>query len=305
MDKMKSKKAGDGMPVGFVITITILALSVGIILLFMWQYNWNREVDKDACHFSVVARATAKIGKFVDLSNELPLNCRTERVCFASGLFGSCPILGKSTSSSPIRKINVGDNKDKILDNLAEILYDDNAMMGEGKINFMPRQFTETTYCLFTSRIAIDPKSQAGEITLYDVLKKLEEKKLPSGQSYLNYIYHFNSVASMDPSGKSTTAVLDFSKTDYAVAIQLVQQGTATAWLGGGATSAVVGAVIIWATGPIGIVGILVAGGTGVLVGGQILKDPSINYAYIGPSIVPYTPETIQKFNCDQIETLS
>ena len=140
---MESKK---GLTVKFIVTMIVLVLSFSVILIFYFFYPWGGQIDKEACHQSIILRSTLNYGPLEPGKNIIPLKCQTEKICLTSS-GEDCTEFEKVSKDNPITKIKIK-NKKEILDAIADAMYDCHSMVGEGKLGFMPRTTWEQNYCL-------------------------------------------------------------------------------------------------------------------------------------------------------------
>ncbi|MFA5173957.1 MAG: hypothetical protein WC438_02125 [Candidatus Pacearchaeota archaeon] len=159
----KNKKTGKKaeMSSRTLIAWILLILAFGIVLLFFYMFDWTGEVDKQACHSSVIFKATVpelKDQKVV----ELPLQCETEKICITSNIIskGNCD---KDYLGEKYQTVRVsGDSKqmnDEVNKIIADKLYECWWMMGQGKVKIYSRyskDFGEGKVCNICTRIAFD-----------------------------------------------------------------------------------------------------------------------------------------------------
>src|SRR3990172_6186358 len=141
-----------------IVTVFLLIIGFGILLLFYYQINFSERVDKEACHQSVVFRAT--LPAFAGIKDFIPLKCKTEKVCVTSKLFGQSCDDFKGASGVTKAKVN---NKGGVEKVIAQRIFDCWEMMGEGKVSIFSQWFAETyglgsvyPTCVICSRIAFD-----------------------------------------------------------------------------------------------------------------------------------------------------
>ena len=158
---MNMKKSGQ-VSLTTIIIIALLAISFGIVLFFWWQSNFGERADKEACHQSVVYRAS--VGSVVEKAGEyIPLTCKTDKICITSGIFGgSCADFKGLKGITRIRVKNIN----QIQQAMAQNIVDCWTMMGEGHISLFS-QWAAQTYgigsvypsCVICSRMAFDMES--------------------------------------------------------------------------------------------------------------------------------------------------
>jgi hypothetical protein len=201
---MKNKK-GDLTSKQLVMIIALI-LGFGLVLLFLWRMNMTGEINKETCHQSVLTRATFNAGVIEAGKKTIPLNCKVEKICLTqSG--DSCDSQSLfSTSDNKVVNIRLSKDKEKAKQEIFEVfaneLYDCHSMLGEGKLDFMPTSFSNSKYCFMCARIAMDEEAvkmfsdSEGKIdsfSLKEWYSYLARKLTPGKQTYLEYIYGFES----------------------------------------------------------------------------------------------------------------
>ena len=314
-------KNGMELNMTLLFTIIFLIVSFAIILMFWASLNPTGNIDKEACSTSVTARSLASSSLLkTDFREAVPLQCKTEKICFTSGLFSSgCDnFFGKKYD-----KISVGSNKDKILDALAEDIYSWHTTLGEGKLNFMPNGFLGNNYCFLNSLIYFDNKTQDQlrkdqvTITLFDLYTKLGEKTADSGKSYFEELFksqleiqtNYNVLADVS---------LDYSK-EYMLVTRVSEVGTWKSWVGAavGTTvaSQVTSVILMTAFAPAGAIGLSIKGiifvakvglAAGATTGYILRNDPDSKkvYVYSPPTLYPYDLASLKALDCDSWENL-
>jgi hypothetical protein len=193
LNKSKSKKAD--ITSKQIVTIILLALAFLILLVFWASINWSGEINRDACHTSVVLRASATLdSKITTFRNAIPLKCQTDRICLNSGVLskGCDNLVGTGIKDFKVK------TKDDVLNYITDQMYDWYLTLGEEKLNYLAQDFTEKKYCLVNSIIALDDKSKetlknSGGITYEDLFKYMDQRKTDRGTSYLQEIYKLSS----------------------------------------------------------------------------------------------------------------
>ena len=122
--------------------VTILISLVGfIIVLFLFsRFNWQGEVDEQACHESVVFRGTMPDNKVFSGKELIPLNCKTKDVCISLDNDGDCENLGKDFNTIRINGNDDEKIKQQIKSALSQEMADCWGMMGEGKLQLFSRE---------------------------------------------------------------------------------------------------------------------------------------------------------------------
>jgi len=307
---MENKKAE--MTSKELIGIVILVLSFVIVLLFWRLYNPGGEIDKDACHTSIVLRSATNLGGIVGnkVTNAISLRCQTEKICLSmSGK--DCEEFGKSTKNSPVTKIDVSSKQD-IEREIANALYDCNSMVGEGKLDFMPTPTFSEKYCLICSRIAFDKeaKEQIQKISYEELyFDWMMNNKLPSGKSYFESIYSYDIQENSEKleEARESADIQDATSQDWslnlnnehAILAATIPKGAWWTWTKAGAFAVV--ALASPLAGPFApVVFLTAAGASGIIV---VTEYPSGDSKYIPPVIVKYDLQTLQGMDCNSFET--
>src|SRR3989338_486516 len=315
MKKEINKKADIGW--NYLLITIFLIVSFAIAFWLMSKADFGGTLDKEACHTSVILRASASSSilkmQFRDI---VPLVCRSNGLCFSSSSFGEgCKSLGKGYD-----KISVGGDtltKDKIVNELADNIYMWHNLLGRGIVNFMPREFTGTNYCFLNSLISFDDKTQKFlkdnkiKINMADVYTKLSQKKTKEGVNYFEDLFQsqldaktqYNQLAEM---------VIDPSQT-YGMVTMMREDGKLKEWatfFGVGTATGVATNVILWTVfAPEAVVGTAVAViGSGIIGGGaatyKVASDPDKTFRYNPPMIYPFNDEALSALKCDSFENL-
>lgn len=176
------------------ITIVILIIGFGILLFFFWQISFSGNVDKEACHTSIIFRAT--LPAFGGVKALVPLKCKTEKICITSALFGqNCPSL---KGASGVTKMRVSKTAD-IEKVFAQSIVDCWEMTGEGKVAIFSQWYAERygvggiyPTCIICSRMAFDSASLAKSkinVDSVDVDKYMMTHAIPNKDiSYYDFI---------------------------------------------------------------------------------------------------------------------
>lgn len=280
-----------------IVTIVILILSFIIILLFFFNYNWGGQTDREVCRSSVQTRAIQP-----DEAQLTSLNCKTQQVCFSMG--GECKGVVKDAT---IIKVNDRNDINKELTNL---MYDCWWQMGEGELDYAPKELKGRNYCAICSVIYFDDKIQQDEpiILANELYEYMGKETIPGKQqTYLNYLYGTDSFAEINTKSIEETETdlsQDYYSTSkpYAIVTSLDKGGS---WLGslvGGTIGTIVGSIITVATGGSG--SILVISGAGIGSGmGHIVTNGDLTF--IKPIILPYdSQEIVDAFECKEFSSL-
>lgn len=275
-----------------IVLLIILIASFAVILFFIFRLNLGATTAKEVCHNSVITR-----GASVLPGESVPLNCKTTYVCITQD--GSC-----ENSAGSFEKKKVA-TSDEVYDLLANEMADCWWMFGEGKINYIGKEFLSERYCSICSQINFDNSIkekifESGEITqktFYEYLAKINVSN--KGISYLEYLYGLNSVQKMEESLKSKNS--DFGKItlekQYYIVMGISSKVGAEGWaVAGGIAGAILG-------GPIGIIIGAVAGGVGGPMLGTVVQGE--DKAYLSPTIIEANSAAFDSLQCASIKTLA
>lgn len=189
-----------------IVYILLIIIGFAIIILFLTQISWTGLIDREACHQSVILRATMpSLGGVKEL---IPLKCKTQKVCITTGWIGGNCAEDYGTGKGVV-KVKVS-SKEDIEKYLARDMIDCWSMMGEGKVSVFSQWVAETyglgevyPTCVVCSRIAFDSKNldKAGinwkEI---NVLNYMRTHKMPDKDvSYLQYLSGEQGKATVSP----------------------------------------------------------------------------------------------------------
>lgn len=185
-----NKKASD--LVKYITAIVLIIVSAIIIIFFWTNLKVEENATKDACLASVELRDIKLL--LMEASDFIPLNCKTEKICLTkSG--ENCKAIGfKPSKTNEITKIKIGllsTTKQKAIETLSNSLYDCHKMLGQGELNFMPKEWSAKNYCLICSHIALDTEAreELKEVSYFELYQYLQIKINSEGNSYLKSIY--------------------------------------------------------------------------------------------------------------------
>lgn len=142
--------------------IITLILSIGalvVLLGFAYLFFSGNDtlIDREACHLSVITRATAPSAA----QSGVPLECRTSKICLSiSGKKDSCnQFIGEEGVSYVKLPNNEEDAARVIMENSANAMFDCWSMTGQGKLDIFGKAFQslgETkSSCIICSRVAL------------------------------------------------------------------------------------------------------------------------------------------------------
>ena len=179
-----------------IVGLIILIVSFAIILFLLFRLNLQELTDKEICHNSILT-----VGKST-IKSEASIDCKTNYVCISGGK--KC----ENFLPSLTREIQLTDseeeNKNKIMNALAEEMADCWWMFGEGKVNYVGGNIllVDTT-CSLCSVIAFDEEiketMENSVITYGDFYDYLENTSFKNSRSYFYYLYNFYGREELSP----------------------------------------------------------------------------------------------------------
>jgi len=193
--KMRKQKRAEVLT-SFTIKVIILIISFVFILaaLVVIFGNWEGTIDKGACRWSVIERASFTFGP-IETAKSIPLQCKTEQICLSDSKDRCEGVFDDKTKENPIsvHRLSKDDEaaKREVLDTISDALYDCNWMLGEGEINFLPTRNFAHNYCIICSRIVFDDEAQKlfpDGIKMIDLYERMEERRLDDGRNYLKAV---------------------------------------------------------------------------------------------------------------------
>jgi hypothetical protein len=316
------------------IGIFILVISFAVILLAIFFFNWNQTIDREACHESVVIRASVPDVKNIDVV-KTPLKCQTEKICVTTNKFlkGDCE---KELGNSYIT-LRVSSDSLAIENEINAIVAEYAAegcwgMMGAGKINVFSREFSTgaTKACVVCSRISFDqsvinslPDKENKKVNGW--IRYFISTKMPdSDKTYWQYLT--NSLTSDIPYTADLQAKDFFILDNPQKAVVFYEiKRSASFEIGAGVTGALSGlatGALIGSAVPVG--GTIVGAGIGLVAGGVLgfagyfagdkIYENYGNYldgwnggdvnSYAGFSVVNYDSESLNNLKCSSFENL-
>ncbi len=308
--KMMNKKGEGEGPTWSVSTVSgliAMLLIFSVLLFFVSGFKPYEQVDKKVCHESVVYKATVPETNDIKVVN-IPLICKTEKICFASSVLDSplswdnCDDHYQGEEYDTIRIGGSVEERQKEINRvIAEKMAECWSMMGEGKLNIYSRGVYDQRYCNICTRFAFG-KALSGKIggefngtqrylTTHIVpnTKKTFWQYVTNSES--NYIYGYTS----DNDTKITTPkAIIFMESDRNNFVKWAST------IAGG----VLGGLIGTAVGPL-------TASLGVGIGGALGKDfgdtadkyftkdvPRVS----SMNIVDYDRETLKQYGCTSFE---
>ncbi len=304
-----------------IVIISILIVSFAVILIFFFTLNLRGGIDKESCRNSVLLRGTP-------LGKATSLNCQTQDVCISKGE-------GCKESLRDTVEVKV-ENKEQLLDELGDLMYDCHWQMGAGKVDYTPTNWgKDRNYCAICDRIYFGDDLKQ-DTFLYNIPNKdlfdsLETRKIPNGDiSILQFLYGVSSFKNIESDDENLEAFLnvpfDFrAPQGYTIVTGLRKDSIFGGRIGGvligiGGTVAGTAIVIVGVVGapftggtslgltPIGVATIVGAGAVGGIVGynvGAWVEGPG-DTSLLPPSLLINDQKFIEdQFNCYQFSTLA
>lgn len=190
---IQKRKKGDVSSTMLVTTILLIA-GFALLIYVYSKVGFTGSADKSACYASVMVRAATPT--LLGLQGNIPLNCRTEKICITSRLIG-----GKCDEFANIKGVTTikVSNEDQISKAMTNALFDCWTMMGEGKASIFSQWAADTfgygvTYpsCIVCARIAFDYESLSKsrlDATKVDIMKYMDTHYVPNREvTYSDYL---------------------------------------------------------------------------------------------------------------------
>lgn len=301
---MKNKKAE--LSTQQIVLLIILITSFAVILFFIARLNLSETTQEEICHNSVLTR-----GSSVLPGESVPLKCSRDYVCISND--NTC----EKMTNPDLKKVS---SEEEVYEVLAEEMTDCWWMFGEGKVNYVGKDFNEKWYCSICSQVAFDDSVnnifEAGFIDKKEFYTYLADSE-PSGKdySYLSYLYGIEDIQTMKEillEKEVGFGEINLDNQQYVMIGILSEVSTFKRVLVGAGVGAVVvaGAILTPFTGGVSLVstaGVLFVS-AGATAGGTILgltgEGPTGNQ-FLKPTIVEVNSEEFKDLNCDSIETLA
>ncbi|MCK9595594.1 hypothetical protein M0R19_00185 [Candidatus Pacearchaeota archaeon] len=279
-----------------IVILIILITSFVVILIFLFALNFGKTSEKEICHNSVVTRGTNVLP-----GESIPLNCKTSYICITKD--GTCEKMSGTYEKKTAKK-----TKEEVYSILANEMADCWWIFGEGKINYVGKDFKSDLYCSICSQISFDNSLdmfENGEIDkklFYNYLAKTNVSgKDTSYLEYLNGLASADAIeASLKNSNNSEFGKINLAKQYYVIMGIFSETGVGQWTLSGAGAGMAVGLVV---GGPIGVVIGGIVGGVGGHFVATIVKGDSKNN-YLSPEIVEANSEDFEKLRCASIKTL-
>lgn len=260
--------------------LIILIVGFAIVLLFFWQINWTETASREACHQSVILKATAPqstITKFIlDLKGLIQLKCKTKKICItdSSNFFVKADC--EEFAGEKYDTIRVSKDPEKQDEEINMIIAREMAecwgMMGEGKLNIFPKELTGksmTKKCIICTRIAFDKDLKEEKQHIEKLAEYLINHKVPNKEiTYWDYLTSSLGYEGYIPEWD------EFSTEEKAIVFMEIDRTALPSFLTtilGGSGGGIIGAKIGASIGSIVPGGGTVVGGVVGFVGGAII----------------------------------
>lgn len=300
---LKKSKKGE-LTTKQIVSLIILITSFAIILVFIFFLDLGETTDKEICHNSVVMRSNSILP-----TESIPLDCKTSYICISED--GSC----EKMTNPEIKKVKTDDD---VYEVLAEQMVDCWWMFGEGKVDYVGKDFwSSDLYCSICSQIAFDDSvgsifssGKIEERELYNYLNKNEIKE--RGMTYYEYMYDVKELEKLENAiaeGGGTFGEINLDSYHYVV-MGIYSDISNVGYIAVGAVA--VGAAAYFLSNPVGwtsatILFVAVGTGTGAYSGdyiGTIVNGESGN-DFLRPEIIEANSNKFEVLKCGSIKTLA
>jgi hypothetical protein len=311
------------------IKLGIIVLSFVIILIFMYFFSWKGQINEDTCHTSVILKKSIPEKPLVGgKAFDIPLKCKTEKVCVVSESGEVCDNFGKSRE---VVNVKVSSEQD-IIKIVADSMAGCWIMMGESKGNMIfSRKFSFDKYYAYGVICKIIdfsrgvkekyPKISSAKINYY-MNNKVPEKDFTYWQLLTGQTNYINPTVFTSQDALNADKSIE-TKDPYAVVFveyDLTKIGPTMATATGGTLGILIGikigAVIGTAVTPgIGTaIGAIAGTGVGIFASVFLSKTQTEVDNYMNGNdynywstilLVPYNAEEIKKFNINSFENLA
>jgi hypothetical protein len=288
-----------------------LAIAFVVVGIFLFRMAPTDVSDTAVCESSIQLKNAFNVK---DTVNILPveINCKIQYVCFTSGMLQNCN--DNFGAGEKVKEINVGNDEEKLKEELAKLQYTCWKTLGQGKLDYYPRGFDwKSTYCspCYIFAFSKELNKEISEIKYIDYFDYLARHNTPGGEevSYLYYLYRIvdpNLVFVMQKEllNKSSLSKID-TKQKYAIMSIISKDGWGKITLGAttgfavaaaGVTAAIIYAPVVVAALPM----IAISGTTLGLtsLGGVIGNAFTKNKAIFPPAIVEYDSDIFNRYSC-------
>jgi hypothetical protein len=292
----KSKKAIESK---ILVSIIILLIGFFIVALFFYNIPWEDEIDKEACHTSVIARMSIPDSLINSAKDLVPLNCKTKKICITDKNFGKGNCENNFGKDFITLRLDEKDKENQIKSFLAQEIAECWNIMGEGKGRlFRDDSYFEEVTCVVYSIIDFDDTVLKETKTIKNFKDYLFENKVPnSNQYYSQFLFdqiHY----------KKNDVSKDIELNKKAIIFYEAHGGKAIEKIITMGSSIGLG-VFGFSLGPLlGMGGIILGASIGQNLA-DILVDSDDKNSYIsGFYLVDYNSESLSLLNCKSFENL-
>lgn len=308
------------MTVQQIVILLVLIMSFAVILFLYIRLNLGGVTDEQVCHNSVVLR-----GKSLILSKTVPLDCKTQYVCFSANR--ECDAMVSPGEIISIKSDSPPKALKELNENIANLMADCWWMYGEGRIDYLGEINTKKdNYCSNCYQIAFDSSlyKEGGPLELTS--QKLSEESLYSYLLYndvpgktISYYTYFTGVPLPEKSAGEFYSLggIPFREFDldgqYYITMAISNKDVPT-WV---KITAIVGAVglTVLTGGTFGVIaaGVTMLGSASYLAGELTEKESFLGIAiegesgnsFLTPTLVRVGSKEYSALNCADVQTLS
>lgn len=318
--KLKKNKKAE-LTTQQIVILIILITSFVVILFLLFRLNLGKTTEDEICHNSVVMR-----GGSVLPEGATPLNCQTSYVCLTED--GTC----ESMTKPEIIKV---ESKEETYLVLAEEMRDCWWMFGEGKVEYIKKEWTHENYCSICAQLAFDDSMknigefEEGTIDKDDFYNYLTQIEVSNELTYSEYFFGADNIedlkalAVQEHGVGGTFGKMNLDKQHYLVmGITTEVEG----WvLAAGTVGTVIGVFLggaILGSNPIGwVAGAVIVGGVGAGAGAaaQGIADSvepeivaitvegkgDVENKFMAPTLVELNSDKFKALSCKSIQTLA
>ena len=315
MNMAYNKKA---LTVKLIIGLIILIVSFGIIALFFATYGFPEEIDKEACHQSVIYKASVPDIDGKDVL-DLPLNCKTEKICISMDKNGNCDedFRGEKYDTKKVSD-DAGQREQDMRKIFADAMAECWWMMGQGKAQVFTRGTRKNNDCVLCTRLAFDKDLKTDLIAppyggkIRGLTKyMISNNALSSEKTYWQYITNSESNFRMGYDESKDVIDLNVHPQKVIVFAETKPGSYLDLLIGTAATGGVAGGILAGATvgSVVPVAGTLVGGGIGAVIGFlgvENIRDLIQNSnakAVASVSLKDYNFDTLKNLNCTSFES--
>ncbi len=282
-----------------IIILILVIFSFAVILFFLLRVNFGSKNQENICYNSVVMRANSPV--------DIPLDCKREYVCLTAD--NTCEKMTSPTKE----KVK---SKEDVYRALSEYSATCWWMFGEGKLNYLSKEYKPRLHCSICYQIGFD--------------NSLKKEIFPEGKIDRNEFYQYMAKTKISDKDYTYAEYLfedfdfeDFSKQEnkeidleeiYFIMMGSHSEVSTLGWVVGGSLVTATGVVVGVLTGGVGLavgwaaVKIAVVAGGAAGYGSSLLipliEGKSEN-DFLPPFLVEANSEEFKALNCVDVETKS